>query len=595
MRLYRVLAALLLAASLSVGTSPTNTVAQELGGNVLIKEQEIRQWLSYFASDYFEGRATFSEGLGLAAAYLAEQLKSWSVTPGGDLGTYFQRVPVLGVKSTNRSTVTVETGGEKRTFKIGEGMTLPPNVGVGRTLTSDQIEFLGYGLHAPWAKHDDFAGKDLRDKVAVWLGTTGPKDLDNAGRRLFSSRGRYATEERGAVATISPPSGFRQATAGAPQTRVAAPQMPGAVQPEQARTDDVAGPRRGFYGPLIEKADFTTVQRLDQPIPPALSAQDEFFELLFKGQQVEYAELKSKVSNREPLPTFTLKGVRITFNLDADYRVVRTQYTRNIVGIVHGRDSRLKETYVAFGAHYDHIGYSEGEVVQTSSGPRRAEARGRVRDGALDDRYWNGADDDGSGSIAMLAVAKAFALGPRPRRSLIFVWHAGEETGLYGSRYFADYPVVPIDRIVAHLNMDMVGRNRDDRADQSDTVYLIGSDRISTELHNLCIDANAELAEPLKLDFELNDPADPEGFYYRSDHYSYARKGIPVVFLTTGLHPDYHANTDEADKIDWAKMTRITRLVYEIGAKVANLSHAPERDNRGPRIGKGINGRLTSQ
>ncbi len=318
-------------------------------------------------------------------------------------------------------------------------------------------------------------------------------------------------------------------------------------------------------------------------------------ELLFKGQQVEYAELKSKVSNREPLPSFALKDVRITFNLDAEYRVVRTQYTRNVVGIVQGRDPRLKETYVAFGAHYDHVGYSEGELVQTSSGPRRAEARGRVRDGALDDRYWNGADDDGSGSISMLAVAKAFGLGPRPRRSLIFVWHTGEERGLYGSRYFADYPSVPIDRIVAHLNMDMVGRNREDRADQSDVVYVIGSDRISTELHNLCIDANAELAEPLRLDFELNDPADPEGFYYRSDHYSYARKGIPVVFLTTGLHPDYHANTDEAGKIDWAKMTRITELVYEIGAKVANLSHAPARDNRGPRIGKGTNGRLTAQ
>ena len=599
MRLHRVLVACVLVASLSIGATFTLSAAGKRAGNDLIKEDEIRQWLTRFASDEFEGRATFTEGLGLAAGYLAEQLKSWNVKPGGEAGSYFQRVRVLGVKSTNRSSVIVEAGGEKRTFKIGEGITLPSNVGAKQTVASEEIEFLGYGLHAPWAKHDDFAGRDVKGKVTVWLGTMGPKDLDNAARRLLFSRSRHATEERGAIATVGPPSGFRPPAAAAiPQAGLSP--APGAARPEQgapgqAASDQAAGQMRGMFGPPIERADFTTVQRLDQPIPPAVSAQDAFFEFLFKGQQVEYAELKSKVSNREPLPVFTLKGVRITINIDADYQVVRTQYTRNVVGVVEGRDAKLKDTYVAFGAHYDHVGYSEGEMVQTGSGLRRAEPRGRIKEGALDDRYWNGADDDGSGSIAMLSVAKAFALGTRPRRSLIFVWHTGEEKGLYGSRYYADYPAVPIEKTVAEVNMDMVGRNRDDKAEHQDTVYLIGSDRISTELHNLCIDANAGLPRPLKLDFEMNDPSDPEGFYYRSDHYSYARKGIPVVFLTTGLHPDYHANTDGIDKIDWAKMTRITRLVYEVGRRVADLDRPPVRDNLGPRVGKGSNGKLTAQ
>ena len=590
MKLPRGLVACFLIASLSLGASLSVIAAGKRAGKELINEEEIRQWLNRFASDEFEGRATFTEGLGLAAAFLAEQLRSWNVKPGGDQGTYLQRVPVLGVKSTNRSSVTVETAGEKRTFKIGEGITLPSNVGARRTLSSDQIEFLGYGLHAPWAKHDDYAGRDVKGKVVVFLGTMGPKDLDSAARRLLTSRGRHATEERGAVATVSPPSGFRPSPAS--QAQPAPAQPPGAAQPAPAQA---AGPMRGMFGPPIERADFTTAQRLDQPIPPSVSAQDAFLEFLFRGQQVEYAELKSKVSNQEALPVFTLRDVRITFDMDADYQVVRTQYTRNVVGIVEGRDAKLKDTYVAFGAHYDHVGYSEGEIVQTGSGPRRAEPRGRIREGALDDRYWNGADDDGSGSISMLAVAKAFASGARPRRSLIFVWHTGEEKGLYGSRYFADYPTIPIEKIVAEVNMDMVGRNRDDRSSEADTVYLIGSDRISTELHNLCVDANAGLGRPLNLNFEMNDPADPEGFYYRSDHYSYARKGIPVVFLTTGLHPDYHANTDGTDKIDWAKMTRITQLVYAIGSKVANLDHAPVRDNSGPRAGRGSNGKLTAQ
>jgi Zn-dependent M28 family amino/carboxypeptidase len=189
-------------------------------------------------------------------------------------------------------------------------------------------------------------------------------------------------------------------------------------------------------------------------------------------------------------------------------------------------------------------------------------------------------------------VAKAFSLGPRPKRSLIFVFHTGEERGLWGSRYYADYPSVPIEKTVAEFNLDMVGRNRDDKAEENNRLYLIGSDRISTELHNLTVDANASLPKPLTLDYELNDPADPEQFYYRSDHYSYAVKGIPIVFLTSGLQPDYHFNTDSIEKINFDKLTRVSQLVYEAGRKTADLNHAPERDNKGPRVGKGYTGKL---
>ena len=140
--------------------------------------------------------------------------------------------------------------------------------------------------------------------------------------------------------------------------------------------------------------------------------------------------------------------MKLTFNLDADYEVVRTQLTHNVVAIVEGSDPQLKNTYVAFGAHYDHVGYAEGEVVSTADGPRRIAPpqSGFVKPGAEDDRIWNGADDDGSGTVAMMALAKAFAEGPRPKRSLLFVWHAGEERGRYGSLFFADYPTVPLDR-----------------------------------------------------------------------------------------------------------------------------------------------------
>jgi Zn-dependent M28 family amino/carboxypeptidase len=136
------------------------------------------------------------------------------------------------------------------------------------------------------------------------------------------------------------------------------------------------------------------------------------------------------------------------------------------------------------------------------------------------------------------------------------------------------------------LNIDMIGRNRDDKPDESNTVYLVGSDRISSELHEINRAANRSLPKPLTLDYEMNDPSDLEQVYYRSDHYSYAAKGIPIIFFTTGLHADYHANTDEVSKIEFDKMARVAQLVYETALRVANLDHAPSRDNKGPRAGR---------
>jgi Zn-dependent M28 family amino/carboxypeptidase len=191
-----------------------------------------------------------------------------------------------------------------------------------------------------------------------------------------------------------------------------------------------------------------------------------------------------------------------------------------------------------------------------------------------------------------MAIAKAFAVGTKPKRSMLFVWHSGEESGLQGSRYNADYPVVPNEKIVSVLNVDMIGRNRCDLVTEANKVYLVGSDRISTELHNVSEEANASIPTPMQLDYEMNDPADPESLYTRSDHYSYASKGIPVIFYTTGLHKDYHWVTDEVDKIEFDKMARIAQLVYTTGVRLGNLDHPPVRDNKGPRAGKGSDGKI---
>ncbi len=320
---------------------------------------------------------------------------------------------------------------------------------------------------------------------------------------------------------------------------------------------------------------------------------------MFKAAGQDYADVKAKADKQEALPAAALSNVSITINVDNDYDVVQTRLSRNVVGIVEGSDPQLKNTYVLFGAHYDHIGYQQAPPAQGrggfggGAGAAPGGCTGQQRDTPKPgDVINNGADDDGSGTVAVMALAKAFATGPKPKRSVMFVWHTGEEAGLYGSRYMADYPEVPLDKVSAQLNIDMIGRNRCDDAKEENTVYVVGSDRISTELHNLNEDANASLQQPLKLDYEMNDPADPESIYTRSDHYSYASKGIPIIFYTTGLHRDYHYLTDEVSKIDFPKLAHITQLVYTTGWKVANLDHFPARDNKGPRKGKGGSGKI---
>ena len=543
------------------------------GGAGAIRTPNLREWLTYLSSDELEGRAVFTAGYGLAAAYVGDHLHTFGVKPAGDHGSYLQSVRVLGVKTTSRATVSVSVNGETRSFADGEGITFPKNMGGKQTFTVDRVEFAGYGLDAPGAGHVDFRGKDVKDAAVIWLGSNGPKNIDQATyRRLLTGRNRYATEQLGAAASIGPATvaGAGSAGRGGP-----AGGAPGA-----------GGPGGGRGVPL-PAADFTTVQRLDTPTPPTVSATDAFFEFLFSQAPVKYDELKRKATAQDELPSFRLPGATITFNVDADYQIVRTQLTQNVVGVIEGSDPQLKSTYVAFGAHLDHVGYAEGEVTRGSDNTaRRAGAVGRVTPGKEDDRIWNGADDDGSGTVALMALAKAFAEGPKPKRSLIFVWHAGEERGLWGSRYFADYPAVSMDTIVAQLNIDMIGRNRDDKASEANTVYLVGSDRISSELHALNRTANGAVSKPLTLNYEFNDPNDLEQLYYRSDHYSYAAKGIPIIFFTTGLHPDYHANTDEVSKIEFDKMTRITQMIFETGLRLANLDHAPVRDNKGPRAGR---------
>jgi hypothetical protein len=536
---------------------------------VRIDAGELKTWLSYLASDDLQGRQVYSEGLGLAAAYIADQLKSWGVKPAGDRGGYFQLVTVHGVQTTSRSSVTVTVNGQTRTFKDGEGVTFAREQGGPQTLTST-AEAVGYGLtHAPLSI-DDYAGREVKGKVAVYFGRGG-SSITTAHNRLVNNRARSAVERQGAMAAIGPEP---------------PPEAPG-------RRAIVSAPPSQPAPPNGPRVDFTTAMPLGRTIAPLITAGDAFFEFLLTGSGHTYADIKAKADRKEALPRVALRGAQVTITVDASYEVVQTRLTRNVAGVVEGRDAAQRGTYVLFGAHYDHVGYQQFTGTDAAGANAIADCAGQTRPTPRPgDVINNGADDDGSGTVALLALAKAFARGQRPRRSVMFVWHAGEEGGLVGSRYMAEHPLVPLDAVAAQLNIDMIGRNRCDRPSEANTVYVIGSDRISTELHNLNEDANATLASPLTLDYEFNDVSDVESYYTRSDHYSYAAKSVPVIFFFNGVHRDYHYVTDEVDKILFPKMARITELAYATAWRLANLDHLPARDNRGPRAGKGHRGRI---
>ena len=550
------LAAAVLAAMLAI--VPSQAASRDAAAS--IDARDLREWLTYIASDDLQGRAVFSTGIGLAASYVEDHLRQWGVKPAGDRGTYLQTVRVVGVKSTSHTSVTVEVGGERRTFNDGDGIRFPRNVGAKQQRRIDRVEFVGYGLDVPALGHEDYRGKDVHGAAVVWLGASGPASVDQARVRLLKNRNRYATEEKGAAAVI------------------------GAGPAPRAGRTGGAGRAGAAAGASATAPDFTTTERLDHLLPPSASANDAFFEFLFSRAPTKYADLKRLVDAKQPLPSFALDGVKLTFDIDTDYQTVRTQLAQNVAGVIEGSDAQLKSTYVAFGAHLDHIGYADGELTKTPEGVRRAGAPGIVTAGAEEDRIWNGADDDGSGVVTLMALAKAFALGPKPRRSILLVWHTGEERGRWGSLFYVDHPTVDLDRVVAQLNVDMVGRNRNDKANEANSIYVVGSDRISTELDAVLQSSNASLAKPLKLEYELNDPSDPESVYTRSDHYSYASRGIPSVFFTDGLHADYHANTDDVSKIEFDKMARIGELVYATAWRLGNLDHAPVRDRKGPRM-----------
>jgi hypothetical protein len=327
-----------------------------------------------------------------------------------------------------------------------------------------------------------------------------------------------------------------------------------------------------------------------------------------------------------PLAQLTTGSVGNSATLGVTVNVALVPFpARNVVAILRGSDPKLKGEYVAIGAHNDHIGTNSRPVdhdslrifnhlvrpggAEDAGNQASAEQQAEVNNElaawrsshpgtARLDSISNGADDDGSGSVSVLEIAeKMAALKQKPKRSLIFVWHVGEEKGLLGSAYFTDHPTVPRDSIVAQLNLDMVGRgaawdvagqDKDGHAIHGGPNYLelVGSRRLSKELGDIVEQVNAHRKYGFVFDYAIDANGHPANIYCRSDHYEYARYGIPITFFTTGGHSDYHQVSDEPQYIDYQRLARVANLVGDVALRVASLDHRvvvdqPKPDPRG--------------
>lgn len=504
-------------------------------GGDTISAAQLQTYLSFIASDEMEGRDTPSRGLDTVAKFIALNLGRWGFKPYGDDGTFFQKI-ALRREALDPSKSIAEINGQK--FSIGEDFI--PNA-VGASLTGPLV-FAGNGWVIKSKTWDPYQGVDVKDKIIVVVGSgqgfpRGVTRADLAGRQGedWSSPTAYA-QQHGAkgVLVIADTQGMQNW--------------------DQLR-QRIAQPARAF----VEKF---TVQNPTAGTPSILIS-SRMAAALFAGEKFDAATLVSRTEGSDQVPAFDLspvKTVTVAVTVKSEHPT-----TQNVVAVWEGSDPLLKNEYVAVGAHYDHVGICAPGTA---------------------DPICNGADDDGSGTTALLGMAEALShVKQRPKRSVLFVWHCGEEKGLWGSRYFTDYPTVPLDKIVTQLNIDMIGRSkkaddtnpRDKDLTGPDSIYVIGSTMMSTELGALSQQVNKSFLN-LTYDVKYDDPNDTNRFFFRSDHFNYARKGIPIIFFFDGVHEDYHRPGDEPQKIDYDKMEKVARTIYMLLWEVAGLKERPKVD-----------------
>ena len=508
-----------------------------------ITDRDLMSRLYVYADDSMGGREFGTEANTRATAWIAEQARKIGLQPGGENGSYFQVLPVM--RRTLDETKAIATEGGALAWWTD---LLPRDQGPGaRDMNGVPTIYAGV-----WGAADMISDAQAAGKVVIVLpNAANPQNTQVPGGTI--NRGLVSARYKSAAGILVP----------------TLERIPLEV-------------REQLKAPV-------TIMRSDAPSTPAPS-------FVYASARVAQQLLGAAPQNLQPGATGTALVGNVVF---AETPI--TNPARNVIGIIPGSNPKLKGQYVAVGAHNDHVG-THGPAQDHDStylflhmfqplgadmqAPRlTAEQQARLTS-AIDsvrtlrparlDSIYNGADDDGSGTVTVLEVAEAMmAARVKPQRSIIFVWHTGEEAGLFGAAWFTDHPTVPRDSIVAQVNIDMVGRgNAWDLTDgKPGYVQAIGSRRLSTELGDLVEAVNTDKKHGIVFDYQYDANAHPQQYYCRSDHYMYARYGIPVVFFSTGGHPDYHQLTDEPQYIDYQHMAQVANYVLDLVSALGNLDH----------------------
>ena len=479
----------------------------------------LKKNLEYIASDKLEGRGIATRGIELASEFISQQLKIYNVQPFGDNGTYFQSFPILETNVDSETKLKVfYNDNNAKTFLIGEELYLstiviPSNNYSG--IKSD-IVFAGYGLSSSENNYDDYSDIDVKGKIVfVMLGIPSylaeTAFLEGYGRMYGGVKYKITNAEKhGATGIILIPSGWIQ-------------------KHWQFMVKQATSPEFTLINDDVEN-------KSDEGSIPAVYISEEVVRELLKDEKYSYNEIQKLANDDEILPIFNLSKKVVL-----DYKIINLVKTaKNVIGLIEGTDEKLKNEFVVLSAHYDH-------------------------EGIINDEIYNGADDDGSGTVAILEAARRIAQDKTNKRSVLITFHTGEEEGLYGSQYLTSHSKYITD-VIADINIDMVGRG------STDSIYSIGSNKLSTELHDLVEKTNDETVK-FCFNYEFDDPADPNRYYYRSDHYNYAKHNIPIVFFYDHMTEDYHKPTDDVDKINFEKIEKISTLITELSHRIANLDH----------------------
>lgn len=516
---------------LSISTYAQNKTAVRFSQS--ISKDNAYKHLSVLASDEYEGRETGKKGAWMAADYIRNHFKSLGLK-GPVNGDYFQPIDMVTYNLT-QSIITVN--GEPRQV-LKDFIIYPNNVGLnGFTFNKNSVLFAGYGLNREG--YNDLEGLNLKGKVVMIFADGDPfKSEEKPADRAAMRKAMVARQARLKNLLDLQASAVLLIDASWEKNR-----------------DQIQGSYNNGEGQPMLKTPELEARINNQKTLPVISISPALANDLLKSGGVTIESLQKQIAETKKPAS---KEVEVSLCATAVKKEVKVR-AENVLGFLEGSDPKLKKEILVVTGHYDHIGL-------TSSGP---------------DKVNNGADDDGSGTTGVLMIAEAFSkakkAGKGPKRSILFMTVVGEEKGLLGSEWYSEHPVFPLEKTITNLNIDMIGRVDPEHEKQPDYIYIIGSDMLSSDLDRIGKKANADYVK-MNLDMKYNNRTDPNQFYYRSDHYNFAKHNIPVIFYFNGVHADYHQPGDEVSKINFPLLARRAQLVYYTAWELANGLKRPVVD-----------------